>query len=63
MNDDEECRVIGCGTEEMKLIQWHLKQAANRLIDAETEAMGDAELSENILVVRRSLDDLIKRCD
>jgi len=56
-------RVIPCGSDEMRSIQWHLKQADNALIVAQDEAIDDAELTENILVVRRSLTDLIKRLD
>jgi len=56
-------KIIPCGSEEMKNIQWQLKQADNFLIEAQDRSLDDLELTENILVVRRQLTDLINRLD
>ena len=57
MTDD---RVIPCNSEEMRAIDWDLKQADNKLIDAETKAMEDTELSQRINQVRRLITQLIE---
>ena len=50
-------------SDELSSIRWHLRQSDNALITAQDIAIGNVELSEEILKIRRPLNDLIKRFD
>jgi len=54
-------QVIPCASAEMRIIRGMLESADNDLISAQDRATGDVELSEEILKIRRPLNDLIQR--